>query len=201
MEFKKSWNQFWHFIWEEDTPASWIANIILAFVLIKFIVYPGLGFLLGTTHPVVAVVSGSMEHDGSFATWWTSGCSQGTQEDLYRPYSITADQFQTYSFRNGFNKGDIMVLSGHGMIQQGDVIVFSIPNRSDPIIHRVIGVTRSDEQQLYKTKGDHNCGSAPFEDNIGQPQIIGKAVLRIPYLGWVKLVFSDLLQYIGVKPW
>ena len=52
----------WHFIWEDDSVLSWLVNIILAFVLIKFIVYPGLGFILQTTHPVVAVVSESMEH-------------------------------------------------------------------------------------------------------------------------------------------
>ena len=61
---KDIWKKVWHFIWEEDSVASWVVNIILAFVLIKFIVYPGLGFALGTTHPVVAVVSPSMEHNG-----------------------------------------------------------------------------------------------------------------------------------------
>ncbi len=198
MDLLKSLRQFWHFIWEEDTPASWIANIVLAFVLIKFIVYPGLGFFLGTTHPVVAVVSGSMEHEGSFATWWVSSCPSGSQEDLYRPYRITPDQFKTYSFRNGFNKGDIMVLYGSENIQQGDVIVFTLENRPDPIIHRVVDLP---EPGFYKTKGDHNCGSAPFEERISKGQVIGKAVLRVPYLGYVKLIFTNILQAVGVNVW
>ena len=61
-KLKKNLKKTWHFIWEDDSIWSWLVNIILAFVLIKFIVYPSLGFLLNTTHPIVAVVSGSMEH-------------------------------------------------------------------------------------------------------------------------------------------
>ena len=58
---RKQLKKIWYFIWD-DSIWSWIVNIILAFVLIKFVVYPGLGFLLNTSHPVVAVVSSSMEH-------------------------------------------------------------------------------------------------------------------------------------------
>ena len=41
-------------------------NVVLAFVLIKFIIYPGAGLIMGTRLPVVAVVSESMEHQGPF---------------------------------------------------------------------------------------------------------------------------------------
>ncbi len=61
-KFKKLLKKIWYFIWEDDSIWSWIVNIILAFVIIKFIVYSGLGFMLSTSHPIVAVVSGSMEH-------------------------------------------------------------------------------------------------------------------------------------------
>ena len=60
----------WHFIWSEDSILSWIANVILAFLLIYFIVYPVLGFIFGTSFPIVAVVSGSMEHNENFNLWW-----------------------------------------------------------------------------------------------------------------------------------
>ena len=68
--YRKALKKVWHFIWEDNSIWSWIANIALAFVLIKFVVYPGLGFLLNTTHPVVAVVSESMEHNSDFDSWW-----------------------------------------------------------------------------------------------------------------------------------
>jgi len=62
MDWKKILKKTWWFIWESDSIWSWIVNIILAFVIIKFLVYPGLGFAMQTSHPIVAVVSGSMEH-------------------------------------------------------------------------------------------------------------------------------------------
>ncbi|MFQ5620897.1 MAG: hypothetical protein ACE5FT_03565 [Candidatus Nanoarchaeia archaeon] len=192
MDWKHAWKRFWHFIWEEDSVASWLANIVLAFVLIKFIVYPGLGLVFGTSHPVVAVVSSSMEHDGNFDNWWQYKCPKGSQGVLYEPYGISHEDFQNYWFRNGFNKGDIMVLWNWGSIDVGDVMVFNVARRGDPIIHRVVAV----EQQLYKTKGDNNCGSAPFEQEIQSEQVIGKAVMRIPYLGWVKLGFTQLVSAI-----
>lgn len=198
MDVKKTLARFKHFIWEEDSVASWLANIVLAFVLIKFIVYPGLGFILATSHPVVAVISGSMEHEGSYEDWWQYSCPQGTQGDLYWQLNIRKEQFTTFPFKNGFNKGDIMVLYGRGTPQIGDVIVFNVQGRNEPIIHRVVNIT---DQQLYKTKGDHNCGSAAFEEHITKPQIIGRAVARIPYLGWVKLLFTELLRLLGVPTW
>jgi signal peptidase I len=59
---KSFWGKLWYFLWHEDSIESWTINIILAFIIIKFLVYPALGFTLGTSHPIVAVVSGSMEH-------------------------------------------------------------------------------------------------------------------------------------------
>ena len=41
----------WHFLWHEDSIASWLANLALAFVLVKFVIYPGIGLLFGTDFP------------------------------------------------------------------------------------------------------------------------------------------------------
>ena len=68
-DLNSTWKKVWHFIWEDNSIWSWIVNIILAFILIKFIVYPGLGLALGTSYPIVAVVSNSMEHEPSMASW------------------------------------------------------------------------------------------------------------------------------------
>src|SRR3989344_2450118 len=62
MDIKNLLKRFWRFFWYEDSLASWGVNVIVAFVVIKFLVYPGLGLLLGTPFPIVAVVSESMEH-------------------------------------------------------------------------------------------------------------------------------------------
>ena len=200
-KLKKDVQWFWWFVWDDDSFASWVVNVLLAFVLIKFVVYPGLGFLLGTTHPIVAVVSSSMEQEKSFYEWWEEECcadafcaNKFTQESVYTAAGISRDSFQSFSFPQGFNKGDIMVLSGPSKLKIGDVLVFSISSRPDPIIHRVV----EKKGNAYKTKGDNNCYSADFEQDISPQQTIGKAIFRIPYLGWLKIAFVWLLELSGV---
>jgi signal peptidase I len=233
---KKLLKKVWHFIWEDDSIWSWIVNIILAFVLIKFIVYPGLGFLLGTTHPVVAVVSSSMEHRSlEYCTLYKNTevlgkkrleCVEyeyimcGNSYDKKKSFNldeywdgcggwyesnvnISKDEFRHFSFKNGFNKGDIMVLTGKSaeQIEEGDVIVF-MSSRKDPIIHRVVKKMDKDNELYFQTKGDNNKDSIENsgidETKINESMIIGKAVFRIPLLGYIKIWFVELLQSIGV---
>jgi signal peptidase I len=199
---KKTLRKVWWFIWEDDSLASWIVNIILAFVLIKFIIYPGLGLLLGTTYPVVAVVSGSMEHDGSFDDWWdsqavcgTSYCSQG---QWYSQIGVDKEKFKTFIFSNGFNTGDIIVLLGRPpeKIKVGDVIVFR-STKPYPIIHRVVEVKDSGSGKVFETKGDHNPAKGSDDMAITEDRYIGRAVFRIPYLGYIKIWFFRIIGGIA----
>ena len=199
----------WWFIWESNSIWSWILNIILAFIIIKFLVYPGLGFVFQTTHPVVAVVSGSMEHDGSFVDWWSSPAicinKKCFQKEWYENQNITKINFKSFSFKNGFNKGDIIILRGTDPknIKQGDVIVF-YGRLSDPIIHRVIKIIKKDNKYYFKTKGDHNMDQDNI--NITEEMTVGyekyektsKAVFRIPLLGYIKICFVKLLKIFGI---
>ena len=194
-EWKKALKKVWLFIWEDNSIWSWIVNIVLAFVLIKFVVYPGLGFLLQTSHPVVAVVSESMEHNGNFDKWWEKSGS------WYKSNSINKDDFEGFTLKNGFNKGDIMVLKGKNPedIHIGDVIVFWSA-KGDPIIHRV--VKKWDENKIYyfQTKGDNNPNSIQSssldETRISQNLIVGSAVFRIPFLGYIKIWFVDIINFL-----
>ena len=188
MTFKETLKKIWNFIWHEDSVASWVVNVVLAFILVKFVLYPGLGFLLGTSLPVVAVVSGSMEHDGNFNDWWTE------QEKYYTPLAITKEKFLNYPLHNGFNKGDLIILTGPKTLKEGDVIVFK-GAPSDPIIHRLVKIN---SDGTYQTKGDHNTASRYDEVNIREEHLLGKAVFRIPYLGLFKLGFVKLLGLIGI---
>jgi hypothetical protein len=205
---KTKWDQvkdfgkaFWHFFWHEDSILSWVANVIAAFILIKFVVYPILGLALGTHYPIVAVVSESMQHDGTFTQWWASRCMtpNGTtsQSDLYARFGVTKPAFNGFRFFNGFDKGDLMILQGADTAQVGDVLVFQAPGFSDPIIHRIIA-KRSDElgNAVYDTKGDHNCGQSNFEYGITSDRVLGKAVVRIPLLGWIKIGFVKLVNIL-----
>ncbi|MFH1590855.1 MAG: signal peptidase I [archaeon] len=194
---KKILKKVWYFIWEDNSVWSWIVNIILAFVIIKFLVYPGLGIVLGTSHPVVAVVSGSMEHPGGTENWWyrPAICAYNVpcqQIDFYRERNISQGQFESFRFKNGFNTGDIMMLFGtkKEKIDIGDVIVFR-SGKPDPIIHRVIDRWEDDGTIYFQTKGDNNRelirSDQLDEMRIGEDAYIGEAMIRVPYLGWIKI--------------
>mgnify|MGYP001177170877 CR=1 FL=1 len=195
-KFKKLLKKVWYFIWEDNSIWSWFVNVILAFVLIKFIVYPGLGFLLTTSHPVVAVVSESMEHNMEFDAWWEKN------NDWYIENGINKEYFEKFPLKNGFNKGDIMVLVGKDAedINIGDIIVFK-SNRKDPIIHRVVKKMQNGEIH-FQTKGDNNKDSIKNskldETNLRENIIIGKAVFRVPLLGYIKIWFVEILKFIGL---
>ena len=172
----------WHFIWDDDSLLSWVVNVILAFVIVKFLVYPGIGFILGTDHPLVAVVSCSMEHNMNFDVWWEQN------KAWYESNGITKEQFNNFPFKNGINQGDIMMLK-KGYVNTGDVIVFG-GGSSNPIIHRVV----KELKEGYITKGDHNSVPDGSTNNV-----IGEAFFRVPYLGWIKMIFNLLIGQGIVK--
>jgi hypothetical protein len=186
--------KLWYFIWEDNSIWSWLLNIVLAFVLIKFVVYPGLGFVLGTTHPVVAVVSNSMQHStGNFDTWWDKA------GNFYEDYDINKSDFNDFTLHGGFSKGDIIILRGAEpqSLKAGDIIVF-FGSEPDPIIHRVVERWEEDGQFYFRTKGDNNPGFVNDELRINQNLVIGKAWFRLPLLGYVKIIFMKIIGLMGV---
>jgi len=184
--------KFWNFVWNDDSLLSWIVNVILAFLIVKFLLYPGLGLLLGTTHPVVAVVSESMEHNpGNFEQWWSG------KESQYAEYNIKKEMFEKYKLKNGFNKGDLVVLTKPKNVRGGDIIVFQSTINNEPIIHRVVFTKEIAGKVTYQTRGDNNPSSGQYELIISQEQLIGKAIFKIPYLGWFKLSFMNLFKFIS----
>lgn len=210
---KTTLKKVWHFLWHSNSTASWFANLILAYLLIRFIVYPGLALVLGSQLPVVAVISGSMDHDlaasGTIcgdmpSSTYTSAQFWDICGEWYEKRNISQEEFNTYSFNNGFSKGDIIFLRGKE-IEQGDVVVFSTRNhnvQAEPIIHRVINIQNDARGTFYQTKGDHNPDMIKDniikEQEVRSEQILGVAWFKIPYLGYVKIGFVSLLTSIGV---
>jgi signal peptidase I len=194
---KKILKKVWYFIWEDNSIWSWLINVVLAFIIIKFIVYTGLGLLLATSHPIVAVVSESMEHKSGFDEWWDKN------DKWYLENDIDKDEFSQFSLRNGFNKGDIIILIGKKpeKIPVGDIIVFR-NGRPDPIIHRVVEKWQENDEYFYQTKGDNNQDSIKNsiidETEINEDQVIGKALFKIPFLGYVKILFVEILRFVGI---
>jgi len=107
----------------------------------------------------------------------------------YEDKNITQEQFESFKFKNGFRKGDIMIIFGKKDINLGDVIIFNA-GRSNPLIHRVISLSP------LQTKGDHNSAQLSEEKSINENQIVGVAWGRIPYLGWIKLFVVETFNKI-----
>ncbi len=184
-----TWKEYlrktYHFLFVEDSLLSWVVNIILAFLIVKFLVYPGLALALGSDLPLVAVISGSMEHEGlDYDAWWEANGA------WYEEQGITKETFfQYYPFVNGFNKGDVMILVGADDVAQGDVLVYISGVHQYPIIHRVMYI--NEENMTYTFKGDNNDGPDPTD--VSEDQVVGKALYKIPYIGWIKIWFTELL--------
>lgn len=89
-----------------------------------------------------------------------------------------------------FYRGDMIIVYGDRDIKIGDIVVFDISDMSYPIIHRVYSV--SDGSVL--TKGDHNSSPGPPapDGKVSLNNVHGKAILKIPLLGWVKILFVSL---------
>ena len=170
--------KFWEFL-KKDTWQSWIVSIIIIVVVLKFIFFPLMSLATGTSLPLVVVESCSMYHESNFDAWWSQNAA------WYESRNIDKTEFEAFSLKSGLNKGDIVFVWGYGEYSKGDIMIFSSKTRY-PIIHRIVSLSP------LSTKGDHNPNQInEIETDIKQEQIIGKAVLKIPALGWIKLIFFE----------
>lgn len=214
--------RFWKWLWESDSWWSYIIFLVIVFVIIKFAFLPGLGLVFGTQLPLAIVESSSMDHNSLeyclkaeqstengrlivTCTQWSNKdyelCGNNFEEssyfnidkywetcgEWYENKNITKEKFEKFKFENGFRKGDIIIIFGKKDVKIGDVIIFDA-GRNNPIIHRVISLSP------LQTKGDHNGDQLSEEKSINSNQIVGVAVGKIPYLGWVKLSFVEIFN-------
>lgn len=191
---KKLWEKFWFTVWKDDSLKGWLISVIFIFVTIKFIFFPVLSLVTGTILPLAIVESCSMYHDTSansnFDIWWEK------HDSKYSGYIINNLDFQEFSLKDGFNKGDILFIIGTKTekLKVGDIIIFNA-NQNNPVIHRIIEINKKDGERIFSTIGDNNNGQLNFEKSIKGDQIVGKAVLKIvPYLGWGKLIFFESMR-------
>ena len=199
MSIKENLKKFWNFVWKEDSWQSWIVSLILAFIIVKFIFFPLLSFILSASLPLVVVESGSMHHPGtflgnvfgtqaSFDEWWQQA------GNWYEEKNIVKEQAEKWPLKTGMEKGDIIVVYGREEPEVGDIIIFSA-DRQYPIIHRIISITEINGEKIYSTQGDNNSGQLEIEKQIPENTIIGKAVFKIPKLGWLKLI---VVQFVNL---
>lgn len=192
---KSAISKIWNFLWKDNSVWSWIVSLILAFIIVKFIFFPLLSFVFATPLPLVVVESGSMHHSGflgntfgtsaDFEFWWTEHSA------WYLERGINKEKALAWPIHNGMEIGDIIVISGRGKINVGDVIVFNA-GQSHPVIHRVIEIKNINNTIYYSTKGDNNPNQLSVEKEIPSSSVLGKSLFRIPKIGWIKLVFTKI---------
>jgi hypothetical protein len=177
MEIPPQIKKGWDFLWHGKSIYSYIAFLLVSFLLLKFVIYPGFLLITGWTD-VVAVLSSSMYHgetiDATFYSWLDE-----------REYN-----YSDWPFQGGLNVGDAVVVvdAEPEEILVGDVIVF-IAETGEPIIHRVI----AKEDGKFTTKGDANHNTIYFERNISYERIVGKAVGAVPLIGYPRVLMSRIL--------
>jgi len=191
---RKFWSKFWFLLWKDDSLKGWVFALLFIFVFIKFIFFPALNLITGTTLPLAIVESCSMYHSGgsmapfaNFDSWYTR------HNDKYSDHGIIKDKFENFIFKNGFNKGDILfvIRATPENLKIGDVIIFNA-ERQHPLIHRIINIEGKNDDLKFSTLGDNNPGQLSVEKNIEEDQLVGKAIFKIaPLVGWGKLVFFD----------
>lgn len=198
------WRKLWFLLWKDDSFKGWILSLIFLFIFIKFIFFPGLSLVTGTNLPLAIVESCSMYHQGNlfsnFQSWWTR------HEQKYEQFSINETSFNSFTMKNGFNKGDIVFITGvkPENVKIGDIIIYNSGTNPSPIIHRVINIRIDNGSYVFSTIGDNNWGQFSLnqssyvnpnridEINVKQNQVVGEARAKIiPYLGWIKLVFYN----------
>jgi len=212
----------WHWIWHSDSWLSWVVALVLIFVIVKFIFFPTLSLIFGSSLPLAGVESSSMDHrivldDYRRLTLCDNIYSQDEKKQMgsvnldkywevcgnwYENINVSKEKFSEFSLSTGFSKGDVIIVLGRFTPKIGDIIVFKPDLDSTaprPIIHRIIKIN---ENGTYQTKGDHNGKQLTRENNIyntdetniSQEQIIGKAAIKIPFLGWPKIWFTELIN-------
>ena len=167
------------------------AVVIGLIVLVVFGFWYGSQLALNTQYPVLAVVSGSMcvPYDGACQGWFSL----------------------THPFERTLHVGDLIVVQGvspenlNANYPDSDVIVFHKPGDPEElIVHRIVATEERNGVLYFFTKGDGNGVNKwpdtptrseydPWNNNQGVPQdlVVGKVIMRIPYLGHVVLFMRN----------
>ena len=205
---KKGFKKFWFLLWKDNSIKGWLFSMVFLFVFIKFVFFPVLNLVTGTTLPLAIVESCSMYHQGNVFSNFDDWFVRHTPK--YSELDITKSEFQNFIFKRGFSKGDILFIVGANpdKLKVGDIIAFKSGTKNTPVIHRIIEIKEEDGKRIFTTIGDNNAKvlvpsnnlAGVDETSIQESQIVGKAVFRIaPALGWVKLVFFEFSKPVSER--
>ena len=78
------------------------------------------------------------------------------------------------------------------VFNKGDVVTYL--SGDNPVTHRVVEVGKADRQFTYQTKGDAN--RTPDQGKVAENQILGKAIIMVPYIGHAVNFAKTQMGYI-----
>jgi len=145
-------------------------------ILLIVAVVPGFWYgsrlALNTQYPALAVASGSM----------------------HMPPSTPCDGW-SHPFARTLHVGDLIIVQGVNASDihaapypDGDIIVFHDLYRDELIVHRAIEKKVQNGVIYFVTKGDGNSIADP---QIPADRVIGKVILRIPWVGHIALIMRN----------
>ncbi|MEM3730345.1 MAG: signal peptidase I [Candidatus Bathyarchaeia archaeon] len=150
--------------------------MILLMIAIVFGFWYGLQLILNTSYPALAVASGSM-------------C---------KAQYMRCDGW-SHPFEQTLHVGDLIIVQGVNPKEikaapypDGDIIVFRRPGSGpsgDLIVHRAVGSETINGVIYFTTQGDGSSSKDPWK--VSEDLIIGKVVLRIPWVGHVALLLHN----------
>lgn len=195
---------------------DWPVYLISAF-LIAYVIYGAMGFALNTSAPMVIVVSESMSptmHRGDVVMLLGTSAEHVNAKEINTGLSTLQGVPLTVF---AMSEDNTLVFSDGQRLdtdQSGDIIVYFSEFRNEQVIHRAVAKLRAADGAYLITKGDNwqtntavdqDCGMVvagiperncvtlfPLTDSDLQ----GKAVLRVPLLGYVKLLLIDDVQVL-----
>ena len=150
------------------------ALMIVLVVTIVFGFWFGSQIVLNTPYPALAVASGSMcKLPGPYCDGWS------------------------HPFEPTLHVGDLIIIQGvkseeikAAQYPEGDIIVFNQPYADgELIVHRAIADQTIDGKIFFQTKGDGN--DRPDTTLVSEDHLVGKVVLRIPWVGHVSLLMNN----------
>jgi signal peptidase I len=156
------------------------AVMIVLIVAVVFGFWFGLRLALNNDYPMLAVASGSMSTVHPDSAWFYPFSRTLHTGDLIIVQAVRPQDIYAAPFNESGRSGDILVFRPS-------------PGSEELIVHRAVGWY---DNTTLKTQGDGNTAPGPPFDPL-QPGkvpvnlVIGKVILRIPWIGNVALLMRD----------
>ena len=164
-------------LWRDDSFQTVVMIFFIVSVVFGF--WYGSRLFLNTQYPMLAVASGSMSIEQPDSAW----------SYPFVPTLHTGDLIIV----EGVNPQDVYAAPYNASGRSGDILVFQLPGSDELIVHRAIENVTSDGKVIaFITQGDGNSGPGPPANGYVPVQyVIGKVVMRIPWVGNVALFMRN----------